>query len=281
MTTTEGWHLSDDEVRTYAAGSAAAAQRWSVEVHMAGCALCRDRLAAAVAPHVVDSGWARIDAELDAPVPGWVERVLTRFGVPGHVARLLAATPTLRTSWLAALATTAALMAVLANTAHPVVFLVAAPLLPLLGVAASFGPRVDPTFEVTLVAPVDKFRLLLLRCAAVLSVTTALSAAASLALPRYGLPAVGWFLPALTLTLLTLAASPRLGPSRAAVAAGLGWIVLALSPLRSGVVLTAPGQGAIAVTAVCVAVVVVLMRPAFDTSRFIDRAPRAGAGRMS
>jgi hypothetical protein len=279
MTSTD-WHVPDHDLRTYAVGRAAPPQRWSVEAHLSACPACRARLTAVVAPSDIDSGWDLIDAELDAPVPGRIERLIARCGVPEQVARLLAATPALRVSWLAALGSTVTLMAVLANVAKPVVFLAMAPLLPVLGVAVSFGPRVDPTFEITLVAPIDTFRLLLLRCAAVLGVTTTMSAVASFAMPDYGLKALGWFLPGLALTLISLALAPRLDPVRAAVVVGVGWILLVLSTLRA-VVFSPTGQAAVAVAAVLAGAAVVLLRPAFDTSRTIDRAPGAGAGRMS
>ncbi|TDC84244.1 zf-HC2 domain-containing protein [Micromonospora sp. KC606] len=243
---------------------------WSIEAHLAACAQCRERLAV-VDPQVVRAGWARLDAELDAPVPGPVERLLVRVGVAEHTARLLAATPVLRLSWLAAVVSTLALVALLANLAHPVVFLATAPLLPVGGVALSFGPRVDPTYEITVVAPMHTFRLLLLRCVAVLSATTALSAAASLALPDYGLVALGWFLPALALTLLSLALTPRLGPVLAAASVGLGWIALVTSTLGVGsggsAVFVPAGQLALALAGALAALVLARIRRAFETPR--------------
>jgi hypothetical protein len=279
------WHLPDDQLRRYASGAAEPPLRWSVEAHLTTCPTCRERLTAHVAPSSVAAGWDRLETELDAPTPGWVERLLTRAGVPQHSARLLAATPALRWSWLAALASTVALTALLANVAAPVVFLTVAPLLPLLGVAVSYGPRVDPTYEITVVAPVHKLRLLLLRCAAVLVATTATSALASLALPQYGLAALGWFLPALALTLLTLAMTPRLGADAAAAAVGAGWLALVLCTLNStaaGSAVFAPaGQLAAVLGGALAAAALTRMRPAFDTTRMIDRARHSGPGGMS
>jgi hypothetical protein len=219
----------------------------------------------------VRAGWERLDAELDAPVPGPVERLLIRAGVAEHTARLLAATPVLRLSWLAAVVSTLALAAVLAAVAQPVVFLAVAPLLPVCGVALSFGPRVDPTYEMAVVAPMHTFRLLLLRCAAVLSVTTALSALASFTLPDIGLAALGWFLPALTLTLLSLALTARLGPVLAAASVGLGWIAVVVFTRGAGdagsAVFVPAGQLAWAVAGVLAAVFLARIRRAFETPR--------------
>jgi hypothetical protein len=266
----QAWHLPDEELRRYGERTLAPPVLWSVEAHLAACPHCRDRLAAS-RPELAEAGWDALAAELDAPVPGTVERLLTRVGVAEHTARLLAATPVLRLSWLAAVVSTLALTAVLAAVSHPLVFLAAAPLLPVCGVALSFGPRVDPTYEITVVAPMHTFRLLLLRCAAVLSVTTVLSAVASVAMPDIGLAALGWFLPALTLTLLSLALTARLGPVLAAAAVAAGWIVVVSSTLGAGAtgssVFVPAGQLASAVAGVLAASILARSRRAFETSR--------------
>jgi len=205
-------------------------------------------------------------------VPGPVERLLLRCGVADHTARLLAATPVLRMSWLLAVAATLALTALLAHLAQPVVFLATAPLLPVVGVALAFGPKVDPTYEIALVAPMHSFRLLLLRCVAVLSATTGLSAVASLTLPDVGLRALGWFLPALALTLLSLALTLRLGPIPAAAAVGVGWIVLVVAARAPGggqLVFVPLGQLALALAAALAALALTRLRRAFDTPRRI------------
>lgn len=267
------WHLPDDDIRRYAALGLAPPVLWSADAHLAACAACRERLTAAAPPDLVGDGWARLDAELDAPLPGPVERLLVRVGVPDHTARLLAATPTLRRSWLAAVVLTLALTALLANLAHPAVFLVVAPLLPLTGVALSFGPRVDPTFEIALVAPMHTFRLVLLRCAAVLATTTALSGLASLALPDLGLAALGWFLPSLALTVTSLALSPRFGPVTAAALVGAGWLALVAATFGAGggrpAVFVPAGQLLLALTTAATAAVLARHHRAFETPRRI------------
>jgi hypothetical protein len=263
------WHVAEEELRRYAGRGLDPPLLWSVEAHLAACPGCRARLVDAAGPELTRAGWARLDAELDAPVPGPVERLMLRFGVADHTARLLAATPALRLSWLAAVASTLVLTATLAHLARPVVFLAVAPLLPLIGVAVSFGPRVDPTYEMALVAPMHTFRLMLLRSVAVLSATTTLTALASLALPDYGLVALSWFLPALAVTLTSLALSARLGPTVAAGSVGVVWLALVVSTLGLGaggaLVFALPGQLALAVAAALAGVVMVRLRPAFET----------------
>jgi hypothetical protein len=134
---------------------------------------------------------------VDLPRAGVAERLM-RLGVAEHTARLLAATPALRGSWLLAVATVLA-FAVLAAWTTPgqdanLAFLCVAPLLPLAGIAAAYGPGIDPTYEIGLAAPLRSFRLLL-RAAAVLAAAALLAAAASLALPQLGPGAAGWLLP--------------------------------------------------------------------------------------
>ncbi|MGN9907474.1 hypothetical protein ACTMTJ_07945 [Phytohabitans sp. LJ34] len=265
------WHLPDDDIRRYVAQALAPPALWSADAHLAACARCRARLSGAVEPELVGAGWRRLEVELDAPRPGPIERLLVRAGVPDHTARLLAATPSLRLSWLAAVTSTLVLSALMGSLADPIAFLTMAPLLPVAGVALSFGPRVDPTYEVALVAPMHTFRLLLLRCAAVLSVTTALSLAVTLAVPDLGLVAIGWFLPSLALTVTCLALTPRFGPVTAAVAVGLGWLALVGATAAAGSggspVFVPAGQVVLALATVMVAAFLARHRRAFETSR--------------
>ncbi|GAA4096719.1 zf-HC2 domain-containing protein [Nonomuraea soli] len=274
----DDWHVSDDDLRAYAGGTARPPWSWSTEAHVAACPRCRQRLAQQADPSEVHAGWARLDAELDAPRPGPVEALLLRAGVAEHTARLLASTPGLRKSWLIAVGFT---LAVTTGAAHlstwmtvPIPLLAIAPLLPLIGVAISFGPRVDPSYELAVVAPLHTFRLLLLRCAAVLVTTMALTALASVTAPSFGLVVLGWLAPSLTLTFLSMALLPRLGPVAAPVAVGVGWLaLLAVTVQRAtgeSVLFTAPGQAGLAVAAAVAALALWKVRAAFDTGRVAD-----------
>ncbi|MEU3454918.1 hypothetical protein ABZ671_15150 [Micromonospora sp. NPDC006766] len=263
--TARAWHVPGEDLARYAARTLAAPASWSVEAHLNACAGCRTRLTALAGPALVEEGWARVDAELDAPVPGPFERLLLGARVPDHTARLLAATPALRLSWLGAVALTLAMTAVTANLAGPLVFLAVAPLLPLAGVAASFGPGIDPTHEITVVAPFHAFRLLMLRCVVVLSANTVLCAGASLALPDVGARAAGWFLPSLVLTVVALLLSPRLGSVAAVSAVGAGWAALFAG--AAGALFTAGGQAALAGAVVLSAAVLARRTSAFDITR--------------
>jgi hypothetical protein len=283
------WHLPDDDLRTYTTGSARPPWLWSTEAHLAGCAQCRARLGEGTDPGGLAVGWTRLDAELDAPRPGLIEAAMLRVGVAAHTARLLACTPGLRTSWLAALAFT---LAITVGTAHlaqamtvPIPLLAVAPLLPLIGVAISFGPRVDPSYELAVVAPMHTFRLFLLRCAAVLSATTLLTSAASLALPGYGPVVLGWLAPSLALTLLSLALTPRLGPVRAALLVGFGWAALLGGTVRAStgqsILFATAGQAVLAAVAAVAAMAVWRVRSGFDGARHLARAAEPTMRRTS
>src|ERR1700759_2482410 len=96
------WHVAEDDVRAYARGELAPPLLWSADTHLAQCADGRALLASVTDPVALDAGWARLDAELDAPKRGLLESLLVRVGVADHTARLLSATPVLRRSWLRA-----------------------------------------------------------------------------------------------------------------------------------------------------------------------------------
>lgn len=280
------WHVPEEDLRAYAQGELAPPRLWSADTHLAACARCRETLAVVSDPIALDAGWERLDAELDAPRPGPVEWLLVRLGVADHTARLLTAAPALRRSWLGAIVALLVMTVVAADAvragATPTLFLALAPLLPLAGVAVSYGPALDPTYEMAVVSPLHGFRLLMIRTVAVLTVGLGLNGLATLALPSYGLRALAWLLPALALTATGLALTSRLGPVLAPSLVGGGWVALlavARATTESDATLapfTAAGQGVSGAVAVLAAGLLYLARDRFDASRlpltdFTDR----------
>ena len=228
------WHVPSEELARYAAGTADQVQAYSVEAHLPACARCREEIAALVDPELVARSWEAIELRLDAPRRGPVEAGLVRAGVPEHLARLLSCTPSLRLSWLLACAVVL-LFGVWAASEHvqgEYWFLVLAPLLPLAGITAAYGPDVDPTYEIGLAAPLQSTRLLLIRALAVLVTTSTMAAATALAIDGLQWSAAAWLLPSLALTLSSLALSTRMSPNGACgllatvwtVGASAGWI---------------------------------------------------------
>jgi hypothetical protein len=229
------WHAAPETLDRYAAEEIDDIHASSLEAHLLGCERCREALAMRIEASQVDAIWHGIESTLDAPRPGVVEQILLRIGVREDLARLLAATPSLRWSWFVAeaLALGSAAIAAAAAAGTSVagrsmfVFLVLAALAPVAGVAAAFGPGVDPTYEVGLAAPMRSDRLLLLRAGAVLCASVVIASLAALALPGTGWNLALWLVPALALTMATLALATWLRPVVAAVAVGAGWMLLA------------------------------------------------------
>src|SRR5262245_12501095 len=224
------WHVDEQVLEAYRDGRLDAVGGWSVEAHLTSCAACRLHARALVDPARLRRLRATLIETVDVPRAGVVERLLVRLGVADHTARLLAATPALRGSWVLAVAATLAFAVAAARVyAGPdanLAFLCVAPLLPLAGIAAAYGPGVDPTYEIGLAAPMRSFHLLLLRAAAVLGTALPLAAVASLALPELGWGAAGWLLPSLGLTACGLALATALEPLRAIGATAGAWVAV-------------------------------------------------------
>ncbi|MGW5801493.1 hypothetical protein, partial [Streptomyces bacillaris] len=137
-----------------------------------------------------------------------------------RAARVLwAAGPALRGAWAVALGVVVlgalglSYGAGLGASVRPLL-LVTAPVLPLAGVALSYGRHADPLYEVVTSTPSGGLRLLLVRAAAVLGVSVpALTLAGAALPPAAGGPgAAAWLLPGLALTLAALALGSFVGP---------------------------------------------------------------------
>ena len=232
MTTT--WHADPGTLADYSGGTLDDVQATSLEAHLLTCDRCRNALASAAPTEMMDRVWGGVVETIDAPRRSIVERLLLALRIPEHVARLLVATPSLRMSWLVAEALALGFAVIGANGASArdedvalFLFLVVAALLPVAGVAVAFGPGVDPAYEIGAAAPMRADRLLLIRAAAVLVTSMSITALAALALPGLDAIAAAWLLPALGLTVATLALGTWLRPFVAAGVVALGWVAVA------------------------------------------------------
>ena len=264
------WHADSQLIERYARGDLDDARVFSLEAHLLACSACRDEVAEHADRDRLDRVWAELEELVDAPIPGVVERLLLRLGVSDHLARLLAATPSLTVSWLVAVAAALAFAAAGAHWSERgvLLFLALAPLLPLAGVGAAYGPGLDPTYEIGVAAPIRSFRLLLVRSTAVLVTTTALAALAALALPGFDWRVAAWLLPALGLTVASLALLTYVSPLAAFGSLAFLWIALvtmsAVAADDNFAAFRAPAQTAFLVLTAVAAVVVARRREAFD-----------------
>jgi hypothetical protein len=242
------WHAGEDLLAGYAAGAVEPVVVWSVEAHLTGCARCRSALSALVDAQRLARNRSVLLVRAALPDEGRMGRLVRRCGVPGHLLRLVAATPSLRRSWLLSVI---GVLAVVTGEAAAVrfgwipgggtgriggypdpevlaPFLLVAPLLVLAGVAAAFLPMFDPAYRLAVAAPFSGFTLLLARTVSALAAALVLVVVAAFVVPGPGWLPVALLLPSLALCAFTLAAATVLGPRGAAVTAGALWALPAL-----------------------------------------------------
>ena len=232
--------------------------------HLGSCRRCQQTLAA-LAPLDLGYAWQGVAAELDAPKPSLLERLLVAVGVRPGLARFTATTPSLRLGWLLANALVLVLvalpMALRPVATWPPAVLLAAPLVAAAAVAFAYGPAVDPAYEAVAATPLSPVRALLVRLAAVLVANTLLAGAVELALGGRG-PRAGWLLPMCAAALLAVLVASRWSPQVGA-AAGMGaWLLVLVAWKASHQPagwLTGPGAQA-AYAVVAAALLVLLIR---------------------
>ncbi|ALO93847.1 Integral membrane protein [Streptomyces hygroscopicus subsp. limoneus] len=301
------WHVPDDQATRYAEGTLPDPDAWSLEKHVEDCARCASRVSAAVGGTAAGTVLAAVRAAVLESAPGAAvseeavpgraamtpsagaagstQAVLGGRPVVSRLARLLwAAGPAVRGAWLPAVLGVAVAALVLSYGAGfpgaRALLLAIAPVVPVAGVALSYGPHADPLHEVTAATPGGGLRLALTRTVAVLAVSLPLLTLTGLLLPASGAPAAAaWLLPGLALALASLALASFVGCRAAAGVTGGGWLCAVLAPVA-----VAPGgaatlrlaeqlsrcldgvaaQGAWAAAAVLSAALLTARRPAYD-----------------
>ncbi len=207
----------------------AADEVWALEAHLEACRVCRDRLSAAVAAQapavteLVDTVWSGLEPQLAATATmprGW------RWSA--RLSRWL--TPTM-VPWLAMVVsvTLLALLLDMVGTGSDEVSLVLllAPVLPVLGVAASWSRGLDPAYELTASVPRAGLYLVLRRTASVLAVIVPALLVGGWVT---GVTAAQWLLPCLAFTSTTLALGGVIGVTRAALALVAVWAGVIVAP---------------------------------------------------
>ncbi|MFF9865985.1 zf-HC2 domain-containing protein [Streptomyces sp. NPDC013953] len=257
-----GWHVDAALAARYADGSASEPDAWSLEKHVERCGRCAALVSAAVRGSAAGPALAEVrgallalaapeaapaagpvaaagpvsTAQAPAPVPAGGPAGPGRARV-SRVGRLAwAAGPALRGAWIVAVLLVVAGALALAygggvDGVRPLL-LALAPVVPLAGVAVSYGRHADPLHEIAAATPSGGLRLLLTRTAAVLAVCVPLLTAAGAVLPaEAGAPgAAVWLLPGLALTLAALALGSYVGCRTAAAAVAVAWLAVVAGP---------------------------------------------------
>lgn len=233
------WHVDPSTLGAWVEGTSGPVTSASIEQHLVQCAQCRAAVAGLLPIADVPGSFDAVLAQVSGGA-GLVERILVRFGLKAGDAVVVGAAPVLRIAWSAGLAAVLGFILVASFVGHDrsqALFLALAPLLPVAGVAAAYGPAVDPSYELALAAPYRLIRLALLRSVAVLLAAVPITVAAGLLLPLDGATAVAWVLPSLAFTLVVLGAGSWVDPWTAAVAVGAGWVTAVSVSARFGDVL--------------------------------------------
>lgn len=279
-----GGHASADLLSSYAAGQVDEVVIWSMEAHLTRCGRCRSALSAHVDAERLARNRSAVFARAALADGGRMRRLLCQCGVPDHLLRLLAATPSLRRSWLLAVTCVLAIVAGeavavgygwvgngartgvgLAVHLDPEVlapFLLVAPLLVLAGVAAAFLPMFDPAWRLAVAAPFSGFTLLLARSVSALAAALVPVVAAAFVLPGPGWLPVALLLPSLALCAFALAAATIVGPLASAITAGAFWAlpVLLLAAAHAPLVIVQRNAQFVCAAVLCAAGLALLVR---------------------
>jgi hypothetical protein len=227
MTTgTRDWHADPELLSRYLTGALNALTASSVEHHVNRCETCRTAVGSLLEPQLVERTWAGIRDSVERPPLPQPLRFARRCGLPEPTAVLLAAAASLRGAWLvgAFLSLSFATLAAYASGGTALApFLLAAPLAPVLGVAAAYGPRQDPLEVLVATAPYGRTRLILLRTLAVLVSVLPVTVLLGLAVPGPLWLAAAWLGPALALVPVLLAVAAFVGPRFAAALVSFVW----------------------------------------------------------
>lgn len=233
---TEEWHADSALLSRYLAGALDAVTGASVEQHVTRCETCRHAVASLLDPRLVARTWAGIRDAVERPPLPIPVRLARRLGLPEPTAVLLAAAASLRGAWLigAFLSLSFATLAAYASGGTALApFLLAAPLTPVLGVAAAYGPRQDPLEALIATAPYGRTRLILLRTIGVMVSVLPVTVLLGLAVPGPPWLAAAWLGPALALVPVLLALAGFVGPRTAATIVSLAWSCIVLGSTRA------------------------------------------------
>jgi hypothetical protein len=184
----------------------------------------------------LDRVWVNVAAEVWRRHPGRLERTAARLLRSPGLARALFTTPSLLLPWLIASAVVLAVGALTqVGAGQPLVWLIA-PAVAAVGIAYSYGPGLDPAWELSCSMPVSDRLVLLTRGVAVFAVNAGLGLIASTA--TLGTHAstgtaqltFAWLLPMTAACAVALAVAVAVRSAIAGAGAGVGaWLTLVLA----------------------------------------------------
>ena len=184
----------------------------------------------------LDRVWVNVAAQVWRRHPGRLERTAARLLRSPGLARALLTTPSLLLPWLIASAIMLAVGALTqVGAGQPLVWLIA-PAVAAVGIAYSYGPGLDPAWELSCSMPVSDRLVLLTRAVAVFAVNAGLGLIASAA--TLGTHAstgtwqltFAWLLPMTAACALALAVAVAVRSAVAGAGAGAGaWLTLVLA----------------------------------------------------
>lgn len=235
MTSTTGWHADPALLAAYLDGWLDAVLGSSLERHLDHCADCRARVRPLVDPSLLAEAWSGVRMAAEIPPRPWLVRHAQRLGLPEPTGILLAATTSLRSAWLtsAFLALSFATFGTMAGDGTMLwPFLLVAPLVPVLGVAAAYGTANEAFEALAVASPYGRTRLVLLRTVAVLVTTLPVAGVVGLFLPGPSWVAAAWLGPALAMVPVMMAIASFVGPRAAAPVVVLLWSGLVLGSVR-------------------------------------------------
>jgi hypothetical protein len=223
------WHADEGLIDRYLHGRLDIGLSSSLEVHLLKCDACRGALSARVQPQVacrIDATYAGVLEGVQVPRTPWTVRALRKLGMSEPTAVLVAAARSMSTAWTMATVIVLAFAALAAFTdtdAGRAAYLIIAPLVPVAGIVAAFGPTNDPLAEVTAATPYPAARLVLLRAGAVAATSVPLAVALGVGVPGTMWLAFAWLAPALAFVLIVLTASTWIDPLVAGGVVAIGW----------------------------------------------------------
>jgi len=189
------------------------------------------------APEDVDLGrvWISVATQGWRSQPGWLERTAGRLLRSPGLARALLTTPSLLLPWLlTSIVVLAAGAAATTDGGQPLVALLA-PAVAAAAIAYSYGPGIDPAWELACSMAVSDRMVLLVRALAVFAVNAVLGLAASAvsAVSASGAAAAvtfGWLIPMTAVCAFALAVATVARSANAGAAAGVAaWLIIVLS----------------------------------------------------